>query len=690
MKTKITISLLFTASFLFNSNISKAQWTSSGGFLYPNTLSDKVGVGTTTPAWPLEIGAFINPSSLFAYGNAFNVGLVHNVAYGRAAIGHVHGTNHVVFGTLDTLSDILFANYDGTNFNHRVRVASTGNVGIGKNTTPDVSALLDVNASNKGVLLPQIALVSTTDATTIASPATSLLVYNLGTGGLSPAGYYYNAGNSTIPNWVMFGVSNGWSLTGNAGTTPGTINFIGTTDNKDFVIKTNNTEKVRVLANGNVGIATSTPQSYAKLDVNTSGNMSVHTMDNANGGLLLGYQGPSIQGRTTSDGNGNLYLNNFGGNVGIGTTTPTQKLVVYGPTASCPAKVGSPDGYLLFGPANTSWCHFYTDRQGFYFDKGISVDGGGISSYYTQDLKLQTSGGVTKVTILDAGGNVGIGTTSPGEKLEVNGNLKVNGNSTRTGTDNYTSDLIFKTNIDTIDNAIGIIHQLNPKTFYFDTTNAYGLNFPIQKQYGLIAQNVDSVLPELVTSTIKSADLDSAGNIIHPAITYKSLNYNAFIAILMRGIQEQQKIITDLTSKDLEHDSITTELQNQLNILSNTIDACCKNENKKSHGKINNYSEGKANQTNVKLIDAQTIVLEQNVPNPFAEQTTISYFLPDNTGKAQILFYNWQGKLIQSVELNEKGEGQLNVFASDLTNGIYTYTLVLDGRIVETKKMMKQ
>lgn len=90
------------------------------------------------------------------------------------------------------------------------------------------------------------------------------------------------------------------------------------------------------------------------------------------------------------------------------------------------------------------------------------------------------------------------------------------------------------------------------------------------------------------------------------------------------------------------------------------------------------------------LKDGQSIVLEQNVPNPFAEQTSINYFLPDNTSKAQILFYNASGKLIQSVELTQKGKGSLTVFASDLSNGIYTYTLVVDGKIIETKKMVKQ
>lgn len=64
-------------------------------------------------------------------------------------------------------------------------------------------------------------------------------------------------GNLTwaTPNASSFG---GWSLTGNSGTTAGT-NFIGTIDAKDFVIKTTCNEHVRVLAGGNVGIATSSP-----------------------------------------------------------------------------------------------------------------------------------------------------------------------------------------------------------------------------------------------------------------------------------------------------------------------------------------------------------------------------------------------------------------------------------------------
>jgi microcystin-dependent protein len=68
---------------------------------------------------------------------------------------------------------------------------------------PDISAMLDIASGNKGLLLPRVALSSAIDATTISAPATSLLVYNLGTGGLSPAGFYYNSGTTVSPNWVL-------------------------------------------------------------------------------------------------------------------------------------------------------------------------------------------------------------------------------------------------------------------------------------------------------------------------------------------------------------------------------------------------------------------------------------------------------------------------------------------------------
>jgi len=87
-------------------------------------------------------------------------------------------------------------------------------VGINSNgSLPNNSAMLDVSATNKGLLIPQVTLTSTTDATTIELPATSLLVFNTITAGTIPndivPGYYYNAGTPSTPIWTKLITSNG-------------------------------------------------------------------------------------------------------------------------------------------------------------------------------------------------------------------------------------------------------------------------------------------------------------------------------------------------------------------------------------------------------------------------------------------------------------------------------------------------
>ncbi|MBL7892615.1 MAG: hypothetical protein JNL63_08290 [Bacteroidia bacterium] len=103
--------------------------------------------------------------------------------------------------------------------------------------TADTSAGLDIDFTNKSLLIPRVAFTRATDATTIIRPASSLMVYNSGTGGLTNTGFLHNVGTSAAPRWVN--ISNSWSTTGNSGTADG-INFIGTNDSIPFGFKVNN------------------------------------------------------------------------------------------------------------------------------------------------------------------------------------------------------------------------------------------------------------------------------------------------------------------------------------------------------------------------------------------------------------------------------------------------------------------
>lgn len=118
-------------------------------------------------------------------------------------------------------------------------VTSTGNVGIGT-TTPNASAILDINVdglasgNKKGLLGPKVALTSQTDQVTIPSPATGLLVYNLGTGGLVYTGYVFWSGTewrifsngSLAPGKVESIVCNGVTLSPNSYTAG--VSYTGT------------------------------------------------------------------------------------------------------------------------------------------------------------------------------------------------------------------------------------------------------------------------------------------------------------------------------------------------------------------------------------------------------------------------------------------------------------------------------
>jgi len=127
--------------------------------------------------------------------------------------------------------------------------------GVGINSTganPDASAKLDIVSSNKGFLIPRVALTATNAAGPITSPATGLMVYNTATAGTSPnnvtPGFYY----WNVSQWVRFQdvvATDDWHLLGNSGTVDGT-NFVGTTDNIGFNLKVNNSRS------GRIGIAT--------------------------------------------------------------------------------------------------------------------------------------------------------------------------------------------------------------------------------------------------------------------------------------------------------------------------------------------------------------------------------------------------------------------------------------------------
>jgi hypothetical protein len=170
------------------------------------------------------------------------------------------------------------------------------NVGISNGSfTPDASAGLEIRFTDKGLLIPRVALMSTSSASPITSPATSLLVYNTATTGDVTPGYYYWTGSKWM-RLLAIDDKVSWLLTGNAGTTPAT-NFLGTTDAQPLVIRTNNTERSRILSNGQV-LINRTAADYSGDLLEVQGNSTYPyaingLSDQASGAGVYGYNSAS-------------------------------------------------------------------------------------------------------------------------------------------------------------------------------------------------------------------------------------------------------------------------------------------------------------------------------------------------------------------------------------------------------------
>ena len=100
-----------------------------------------------------------------------------------------------------------------------------------------------------------------------------------------------------------------------------------------------------------------------------------------------------------------------------------------------------------------------------------------------------------------------------------------------------------------------------------------------------------------------------------------------------------------------------------------------------------NMFPGPKNLRVIELTDGD-VTLSQNMPNPFAEKTTITYYIPEYITDAQMIFYNSMGKVIKTVAITERGEGIFTVFAPGLSKGIYTYSIIADGKLIDTKQMV--
>ena len=196
-----------------------------------------------------------------------------------------------------------------------------------------------------------------------------------------------------------------------------------------------------------------------------------------------------------------------GGNVGINNNNPNFHLDVAGTTI--------PVNSVTTGPTNNDHA-----IQG-VGTGGIGWVGNNFSGLWAQGTAPGAYG------VYGVGGPGGLGVLCVG-------------NGGYTGTWTLVSDSKFKKDFAGIDNALDKIKMLNPTTYMLKKEEYKMMNFPAERQYGFVAQELEKVFPTLVESG------KIPGATAATSLEYKSVNYIGMIPVLTKAIQEQQKEIEDL------------------------------------------------------------------------------------------------------------------------------------------------
>ena len=174
-----------------------------------------------------------------------------------------------------------------------------------------------------------------------------------------------------------------------------------------------------------------------------------------------------------------------------------------------------------------------------------------------------------------------------------------------------------------------------------DMVNLEGMKRQVitRRHYGLNADQLEEVFPDLVYENEDGT---------------KSINYVEMVPILVQAINELKGEIEELKGND------------------------------------GSAKKTKAQATGIDEMGENVIMLAlgQNKPNPFGSSTSIEVSIPDDVQSAFIYVYDLTGKKLEQVDITSRGKQAVTINASSLTDGMYLYSLIADGKVVETRRMI--
>ncbi len=412
--------------------------------------------------------------------------------------------------------------------------------------------------------------------------------------------------------------------------------------------------QIKVVApNGDVGVGTSTPTE--KLDVD--GGIKVGNTTNTNAGTIR-YNGSDLQGYV---GGSWSSLTSAGGGGGVWTES--------GGEASY-AGIAASEGFTSERTSASATALFNrTDgaamligggsQAGFVFDENFNFQIRSRSRNFV--LARALSGGQYLLNGNGTTGHISFGfsTVSSTHRLRVNGSI--------TGTGfTLPSDKKLKNNVNEFGPGLKEVMKLNPITYQYNGKAGISTD---ALQVGLFAQDLQEVAPELVTKEDHYI-MDESTNTKVLEDSYLQINDTGIKYMLINAIKDQQAMI-------LEQKEMIEAQAERIEKLEKSITTV------NDAGVTEDIS---INSTSITGYDVAA--LAQNVPNPFNGETTINYVVPTKATNSLINIYNMDGKLLKKVAIGHTGKGELRISTEDIPNGTYSYELVVDGRSIDVKKMV--
>lgn len=482
--------------------------------------SNKLSIGG--PSW--NTSGTLSLSGNLEVGNKTSSALTLSLGYNRAVS---RDTSILMFSDVGTVADATIVRKSGengafdltntgtgflklvqtggapitftTNSNERVRIASSGDVGIGT-VSPSQRLHVVGNAicsgtlsANKGVFQDDEANSVTNGALVLTGGSGAILIddaaqkrisWNDGGGNFTiRSGNRYNSGEKFV------GSGGAAKITFTSDTADGTIEMQVAQKGTDGATVTyDNTVRLahdRFTVTGNVGINTGDPGTY---ELNVNGTTKTNDLY-VTGGTDLGQYTRSGAGVTTGETNIAIGYDRTGAGI--------SKLLIYGR-----AGAGASGYVTLQKEANNDGNATLSDTgSGILYIKKDNVNG---------SIRFQTGGANDRVTILP-NGNFGINTVNPGVPLEVNGAVKA-------VSYNSTSSLRYKENIRPLNGALDIVAKLNSVRFDWKESGSSDI--------GLIAEEVNEIIPEIVLKNDKGEP--------------DAIDYSRLTSILINAINELQ------------------------------------------------------------------------------------------------------------------------------------------------------